>query len=218
MLLTSTSRYAILLTMLEAPHRDRRAERQQATRVEILDTAWQIAREKGLAELTLRDVAARIGMRAPSLYSYFSSKNAIYDAMFGQAWADYLAVIDAVEPTLPRPPRAGLKKIAHSFVDYAVADLARHQLMNQRTIPGFVPSPESYAPAVEVLERGRGHLARFGVDAPRHFDLFTALLGGLINAQLANDPGGDRWTRLLDEAVDMFADHAGLAPSTRRRS
>lgn len=69
-------------------------------------------------------------MRASSLYSYF-----------GQAWTEYLAVIDATTPTLPRSPRAGLKKIAHTFFDYAVADLARHQLINQRTIPGFVPSP-----------------------------------------------------------------------------
>ena len=204
--------------MLDKPSRDRKTERQQATRSEILETAWEIAREKGLAELTLRDVAARIGMRAPSLYSYFASKNAIYDAMYGQAWTRYLAVMDAIEPTLPRSPRAALKTMARTFFDYAVADLARHQLMNQRTIPGFVPSPESYAPAVRVLERGRGDLARLGVEDPGAFDLYTALLGGLINAQQANDPGGDRWARLLDEAVDMFADHLGLPGPTRRRS
>jgi AcrR family transcriptional regulator len=41
-------------------------------------------RAEGLAALTLRDVAAKVGMRPPSLYSYFPSKNAIYDAMFLQ--------------------------------------------------------------------------------------------------------------------------------------
>ena len=50
-----------------------------------------------------------------------------------------------------------------------------------------------------------------------HFDLFTAIVGGLINAQQANDPGGDRWARLLDVAIDMFADHLGL-PGSRRRT
>lgn len=201
--------------MLDKPSRDRKAERQQATRAEILDVAWEIAGEKGLAELTLRDVADRIGMRPPSLYSYFSSKNAIYDAMFAQAWTDYIPVIDALEPTLPSEPRAGLRLVAHSFFGYAVADLARHQLMNQRTIPGFVPSPESYAPAVEVLERARHQLARFGVVGSDKVDLYTALIGGLIDAQQANDPGGDRWARLLDEAVDMFADYLDLPGSSR---
>lgn len=180
--------------------------------MEILDTAWDIVREKGLANLTLRDVAARIGMRAPSLYSYFDSKNAIYDAMFAQAWNGWIAVMDAVEPTLPREPRAVIKAIAHTFFDYAVADLARQQLMNLRTIPGFDPSPEAYAPAVEALATAVGHLTRAGVVRSEDVDLFTALIGGLIDSQQANDPGGDRWARLLDPAIDMFADHVGIPP------
>lgn len=196
--------------MLDAPLRDRQAERREATRTEILDAAWEIARRKGLAELTLREVAAQIGMRAPSLYSYFGSKHDIYDAMFGQAWMGYLTLMDLSEATLPEDPRAALKVGARTFFDYSVADLARHQLMNQRVIPGFVPSPEAYAPAVEVVRRGRERLARFGIEGAEKLDLFTALLGGIVNAQHANDPGGHRWARLLDEAMDMFADHVGL--------
>lgn len=212
--LTRAVRGSILLTMLDSPIRDRRSERREATRLEILDTAWDIVREKGLANLTLRDVAARIGMRAPSLYSYFDSKNAIYDAMFAQAWTGWIAVMDAAEPTLPREPRAVITAIAHMFFDYAVADLARQQLMNLRTIPGFEPSPEAYAPAVDALATAAGHLTRVGVVRPEDVDLFTALIGGLIDSQQANDPGGDRWARLLDPAVDMFADHVGIPPKT----
>ena len=55
--------------------------------------AWQLARERGLSQLTLRDIAQRVGMRAPSLYSHFESKNAIYDAMFATGWTECLAVI-----------------------------------------------------------------------------------------------------------------------------
>jgi AcrR family transcriptional regulator len=204
--------------MLDVPSRNRRAERREATRLEILTAAWDIAREKGLAQLTLSDVAVRVGMRAPSLYSYFDSKNAIYDAMFGQAWSHYLAVADEAEPTLPRAPRARLKRIARTFFDYAAADLARNQLMNQRTIPGFVPSPEAYAPAVEVMNRARDQLARIGVRGEDKLDLFTAIIGGLIDSQQANEPGGDRWARLLDQAVDMFADYVGLPGSRRKTS
>ncbi len=191
-------------------------ERRVATRAEILDAAWAIAREKGLSDVTLREVGSRVGMRGPSLYSYFDSKNAIYDAMFGQAWSQCLTSFDQLGP-MPRSPRAALKTVARAFFDFAAADLARHQLMNQRTIPGFVPSAEAYAPAVEVLERGRAYLAACGVDRADYFDLYTALVGGLVDAQQANDPGGDRWSRLLDQAMDMFADHVGL-PRSRRSS
>ena len=216
--LTMASSRRILLTMLDIPIRNRQSERREATRLEILDAAWDIARDKGLANLTLRDVATRIGMRAPSLYSYFASKNDIFDAMFGQSWTDYLAIVDKVEGTLPRSPRKGLKVIAHSYFDYAVADLARNQLMNQRTLPSFVPSAEAYAPAVEVLDRTKKYFATLGIENPGHLDLFVAILGGLVDAQQANDPGGDRWGRLVDEAIDMFADHLGLPGSTRRKS
>jgi AcrR family transcriptional regulator len=203
--------------MLGSPTRDRQTERREATRAEILEAAWAIAQDKGLTELTLRDVAVAIGMQAPSLYSYFPSKLAIYDAMFGQAWAQYSEAFAAAELILPRSGRAAIKKIAHLFFDFAIASPARYQLMNERLISGFVPSPESYAPAVDVLERVRRHLHTFGVDDPGDVDLLLALIGGLVNAQLANDPGGDRWARLLDKGVDMFADNLGL-PGSRRRS
>ena len=90
--------------------------------------------------------------------------------------------------------------------------------MNQRTIPGFEPSPEAYAPAVQVLELFRDRLARFGVTKDEDVDLCTALIGGLIDQQLANDPGGSRWGRLVDRAVDMLADNLGLPPEPKEES
>ncbi|MCA1657474.1 MAG: hypothetical protein LC713_07185 [Actinobacteria bacterium] len=42
---------------------------------------------------------------------------------------------------------------------------------------------------------------------PCGLDLFTGLVAGLVAQQLANEPGGDRWVGLLDEALDMFFDH-----------
>ena len=39
---------------------------------------------------------------------------------------------------------------------------------------------------------------------PRYLDLWTALTTGLVDQQISNDPGGDRWIRLIDDAVAMF--------------
>jgi SAM-dependent methyltransferase len=40
--------------------------------------------------------------------------------------------------------------------------------------------------------------------------MFRERVTGLVSLQVANDPGGDRWTRLQDDAFDMFfAYHAG---------
>jgi AcrR family transcriptional regulator len=199
--------------VLEQPTVDRRQLRHEATKAEILDAAWEIVRTEGLAALSLRDVATRVGMRAPSLYSYFESKHAIYDAMFGQAWQTYLDGVRDLVPT--NDPRGFLLQAARGFIGFAVADPARHQLMNQRVIPGFEPSPESYAPAVEVFETFRERLAALGIDDPKAIDIWTALMAGVVNQQLANDPGGDRWTRLIDDVVDMYLAH--VKPRRRRK-
>ncbi len=201
--------------MLGTPNRNRVAERRAATRREILDAAWEVARAQGLSQITLRHVAAKVGMQAPSLYSHFASKNAIYDAMFAQAWTECQETILAAEERLAAQggaskPRAALRVQARTFFDFAVSDLARHQLMNQRTIPGFEPTPEAYAPAVDTLESFKKRLRVLGVKRQQDADLCIALIGGLIDAQLANDPGGSRWARLVDRAVDMLANELGL--------
>jgi AcrR family transcriptional regulator len=198
--------------MLGGPKRDRIAERRAAISAEILQAAWELAQERGLAEFTLRDLAERVGMRAPSLYTHFDSKHAIYDAMFGQAWSDFEQVALAEFAELPQARRAAIRRVARVFFDFAVADPARHQLMNQRPIPGFVPSADSYAPSVRVYELGQQVFANLGLTDRSDNDIWDALVVGLVNQQLANDPGGTRWSALLDRAIEIWADGVGLPP------
>jgi AcrR family transcriptional regulator len=197
-----------------APKLDRRSARREATKAEILDAAWELAREQGLLALSLRDLAAKVGMRAPSLYQYFDSKHAIYDAMFGQAAQQ---VLDArnVE-TDPNDVRGSLLRGAHAFFDFAVADAVRSQLLFQRTIPGFVPSPESYAPALAMVQRLDDALIALGITDPDASDYWKAMLSGLVNQTIANDPGGPRYARLIDRSVDMFIKE--FAPKTKTKT
>ena len=201
--------------MIDSPNRDRRAERRESTRAEILEAAWAVARANGLAGLSLRDVAGSIGMRPPSLYWYFNSKNAIYDAMFAQGYSQLLARLD--EQAWPTDPRAILRLCARVVIEFSAEDAERYQLLFQRTIPDFEPSPESSALAVQVFEQMQARLAAAGLRDPAHFDMWTALVGGLSAQQTTNDPGGDRWLGLIDEMVDMYADHVLGKRTSRRR-
>lgn len=188
--------------MSVTPMRDRRAERREATRAEILEAAQELMREHGVAGLSLRDLGEKVGMRAQSLYSYFDSKEAIYDALFGYGSTEKLERHKALE--LTDDPRENVRIGSREFFDFCLEDPARYQLLYQRTIPGFEPSPESFAPSVEGLELTRRALIEAGADQPEDLDLYTGLLTGLIDQQISNDPGGDRWHRLLDEAIDMY--------------
>ena len=98
------------------------------------------------------------------------------------------------------------------MVEFATSDPVRAQLLFQRTIPGFEPSPESYAPAVEMSGKVAALIKQVGITDPQAMDMFTALMSGLINQQLSNDLGGTRWIRLVDRVVDMFL--AEMAPAT----
>lgn len=187
--------------------RDRRAERHAATKEEILEAAWAQVREHGLAALSLRDLARDVGMKPPSLYSYFESKHAIYDAMFAQGEQQFVDEQRAHLP-LPEDPREALRVALRFFVEFCAADFARYQLLFQRTIPGFEPSPESFKISQDNLNEIAELLAGAGLDDPSLLDLFTAVGTGLTDQQLSNDPGGDRWIRLIDDAVDMFYDFA----------
>ncbi len=120
-------------------------------------------------------------------------------------------LIETMAPTAELPAdRQGLRTAIGRFVDFCVAEPVRYQLMFQRPVPGFVPSGPSYALALDFYRQFEDDMRRFGVIDPALLDLWTALITGLTDQQVSNDPGGERWISLLDRAVAMFCDHAEI--------
>lgn len=187
-----------------------RARRRVETTDEILEAAWRLARRDGLASLSMRDLGREVGLKAQSLYGYFDSKAALYDAMFRQGHERSAEMMRGWSDDLSSAanPRERFKELCRQFVAFCVADPVRYQLLFQRVIPEWEPSAESFALAVEQLGHLRRTLASAGIEDDRHVDLWTAVMTGLTDQQISNDPGGDRWARLVDDAVDMFFDHA----------
>jgi Transcriptional regulator len=181
------------------------ADRRSQRRDQILAAAWEIAGESGLTAVSLHEVARRVGIKQPSLYGYIASKLDLYDAMFTQAYEQLLGRLDATAST--GTAREQLIHVSRVILDFVVENPPRQQLLFQRTIPGFEPSPASYALALRLLDRCVGLLSALGAGSPAHVDVFTVLVAGLGVQQIANDPGGDRWTRHLDAVLTMFLDH-----------
>lgn len=181
------------------------ARRRAGRRRQIVDAAWGIAREEGLAALSLRPLAAAVGMRAPSLYEYVAGKDEILDLMFAEGYEAFGEVVDA----LPRTgdPAADLLTGTTAFLSFCAADLARYQLMFTRAVPGWTPSAEAYAVSRVQFAAMADHLATLGITHPADVDLYTAITSGLAAQQAANDPGGDRYARLAGDAVRMFLAH-----------
>jgi AcrR family transcriptional regulator len=181
-------------------------QRREAKVASIVAAAWKLAQENGVAALSLHALAREVGMRQPSLYEYFASKHALYDAMFADGNRQLLERLDSV--SWPRDPRAALKKFMRTFVDFSMEHRARSELLFQRHIPGFAPSLESYALAEDVLGQAVKVIHAAGVTHQGDVDCIVAMVAGIVEAQTANEPGGTRWTRHLNRLVDLYVDDA----------
>src|SRR5579862_845745 len=141
-----------------SPPSDRRARRRLETIEEILDIATEVMTEEGVNGLSLAEVARRLGVHPPSLYKYFPSLMAIYDALFLEGQRQNLAAL-----------RGGMQG-AESGLDALIAGLeasgrwclanrAVAELLFWRPVPSFHPSPEAFAVSLEMVELQRGCLA-----------------------------------------------------------
>lgn len=189
------------------------AQKREKRVAEIVGHAWDLAHLHGIGGISLHALAREVGIRQPSLYAYFESKNALYDLMFAAGNRRLLQRLD--ETKLPTNPRAALKKFMRAFVDFALEDPARYSLLFLRRIPGFEPSAESYEQAQQMLNRGVDLLRAAGVQNQGDVDCYLAMVAGLVDAQISNEPGGNRWTRHLDRLTDMHLDQA--ARNRKRR-
>ena len=75
---------------------DRGAGRGAHTAARILDAAEELFAERGYAGTTLRDVADRVGLRIPSLYNHFASKDALYAAVLARGIGPVVELLSAL--------------------------------------------------------------------------------------------------------------------------
>jgi AcrR family transcriptional regulator len=225
----------LLLMGTEPVVLDRRQRRRQETISEVLDIAAEIMTEQGVAGLSLGEVARRMGIRPPSLYVYFPSKDAMYDALFARGAQ---LVLDQVrehtgDDADGRSLEAVLLDAAELFVRWSVEHPPYTQLLFWRPAPGFSPTEAAYAPAVELIEltmsrfaamQKRGQI-RPGVDVAEVVRDWTVLIAGVVSQQLANEPDASfatgRFTGGLPSLVAMFVQHYGstgtASPTSSRK-
>ena len=194
---------------------DRRALRRQQTIQEILDLSIEIMNEEGVNGLSLSEVARRLGVQPPSIYKYFPSLMAVYDALFLRGQLEHLDVLrEAMKRAGTGLPalRAGLEASGR----WAVEHPAEAQLLWWRPVPSFQPSPEAFEPSREMVQLQRRALAEavarkeLGPGALEEDAVYAVsiLIAGVIGQAIANDPhvpwGEDRFSRLFDRLFDLL--------------
>ena len=183
---------------------------------EILDVALQVMAEQGAGGLSMSEVARRMQMRPPSLYQYFPSRLAIYDALFEQGMRQVVDVMEQYLGGLADDPLRTIGAAQEATFSWVMANPVLAQLMHWRPVPGFEPSAQAFAPALRQLELlrtalqaavGAGQLAPAAA-SDEGVALYTVLMSGVISQQLSNEPaaadGQGRFTRLGPTALEMY--------------
>jgi len=211
---------------------DRRHVRRRETIEEVVAHALEIMAEEGVAGLSLGEIARRMGIRPPSLYVYFSSKNALYDEIFRRGWDALIAHMTAynVQPQPGDDLATILAEESSRHARWSMDHRAFAQLMFWRPVPGFEPSPAAYQPAMRyyalILDRFRGlqelGLIRPDADAAAAMAQWTVIISGVVSQQLANAPDETfdhgRFTGQLPGLAAMFAAHYATPRGGSRRA
>jgi len=194
---------------------DRRRRHREQTIGEILDVAVQVMAEEGVAGLSLSEVARRMGIQPPSLYKYFPSKLALYDALFQRGACETLAVFRAAAAQA-EPGWAALTAGIEAVMRLGLDQQVIAQLLNWRPVPGFAPSAEAFAPSIEFTGDIRRVLQAAADRGELHPDaaseeggaLLSVLVAGVMSQQLANQPRASweegRFTRLTPQVLKLF--------------
>jgi len=194
-------------------------ERRKTTHNAVVDDILSIAREMmqadGVAAVSFNGIARRLGIKPPSLYTYFDSKHAIYDMLFRNGYEQFT---QSLQEQIARGEglEAFLRSFIVAYMTFGLENPDLFQLMFQRPIPGFVPSEESLEVSFGSLREMRQELQEIlsaeeiNVAQPieQTGDLIISLVYGMIALQLANEPdagvGEGRFGSLIENAVQLI--------------
>lgn len=79
--------------------------KQEDTKQKILEKSLELFSKRGYSSVTVEDIAAAVGVKAPSLYNHYRSKHAIFDAIVKQTFAKYADYAEKISMHLNEPVR-----------------------------------------------------------------------------------------------------------------
>lgn len=173
----------------------RRQRNHDEVSANILQAAREVMREQGVADLNLQQIARRVGMRAPSLYNYFASRNAIYEALFVMGMQMYRERLGVLLDTYG-VTWEGLERAMEGYLSFALENPELYQLLFERPVPGFVPSADGMAESRKLLELAQRMAEeaivtgtfKTSLSADVTANLFISLMHGFTALHLANEP------------------------------
>ena len=207
--------------VLPLPRSGPAGRRGAVTAARILDVAEELFAERGYAGTTLRDVADRAGLRIPSLYNHFASKDALYAAVLARGIGPVVELLAALAEA-PEAERTAPRRVVEPVMRLLAERPHLPRLVLHETLAGgerLTPMLREWmTPAFTraqqlVEERGRGRRiapeqASLLVLAMYHvvlgFFASAPLYRALTGTELLSEPMLTRQTELLRQMTEAL--------------
>jgi len=126
----------------------RRARRHEQTRQEIKEIArQQMARQGTAASLSLRGIAAEMGMSAPSLYNYYSNRDDLVTDLIVDSYTHQAEMLEQASASCETQEAIGcLLATVLAYRQWAVEHPTEFALIAGTPIPGYVAPVEQTVP------------------------------------------------------------------------
>jgi AcrR family transcriptional regulator len=190
--------------------------RETLSRQQIVKTAMLVLDEEGVAGLSMRKLAARLGAGATSLYWHVPTKDDLVDLLIDEVWAE----IDVPEPELAGW-RSGALLFGHSL---------RSAVLLHPWLPEVMYTRPSIGPhAMSLGERG---LVLFGAAGFTTHEVDLAMgsvmsyVLGTVSAEVAtremvrkSGRSEESWvSEMMEQAQAVASDYPQMQESVRRRT
>ena len=143
---------------------------EQPVAARILDAALAVFDRDGLEGLSMRTVAAAVGMSPMGLYRHYANREALIDAMVERALSSFTVALRDVDGT--PGTRAYLRRVFDAYLTFALENRQTYTLLFRATRPSDAPFIDQYkgggSESFEVLRVAVEKLMENGVFTPRN--------------------------------------------------
>jgi AcrR family transcriptional regulator len=108
----------------------------EQVRMRILDAALSIIIKEGFDALTMRKLASRIGMTAPNIYNYFSSKDELYISIVIRGFEMLHNNLKAAYQSYEDPLSRALS-LTNAYMNFGIENSAHYEIMFSRATPKY---------------------------------------------------------------------------------
>lgn len=125
--------------------------RARTSRPAIIAAARGLLEEGGLEAVSMAGIAARVGVRAPSLYKHFGDRNGLLGAVVDDVALDLGRSLATAVGRSGADPGERLRALAAAYRSFALATPRAAALLFAAVAPGVAPTPEVNVSAVRPL-------------------------------------------------------------------